>query len=274
MSCGIEHAEPRWRCVGFKVIQTGVDDQLGISHPVSEGAVRAFSLWYGIAVSSLAPCNYGRYGECECDEQFVSHLFLANSKVSESEKRVGNILAVSESDLPKADYLALGHIHRSQKIGENTYYSGAITALSVKEKNLSVEIVESESGKVKNVRRVKLNNVSRYETVNAKSIEEARIKLENFDDKDLVELVITQSQPLSATSVKEIKKNFPCVSTISLVLQSSDVNAKSSEKSRKLLSDDELFKQFYYKTKGISPSEELVSLFLDCKGGLDEADNS
>ena len=204
---------------------------------------------------------------------FVSHLFLTGSKVSDSEKRVGNILAVSASDLPNAAYTALGHIHRPQKVGENIYYSGAITALSVNEKNLSVEIVESASGNIKDIRRVKLNNVSRYETVQAKSLEEVETKLEGFDDGDLVELVITQSEPLPASWVKEIKRKFPCISTISLVMTHNG-EAKTPEKSRRLLSDEELFKQFYYKTKGVEPGEELVSLFLDCKGGLDEADNS
>ncbi len=206
---------------------------------------------------------------------FVSHLFLAGSKVSDSEKRVGNILAVGETDLPDADYVALGHIHHSQKIGEKIFYSGAITALSVNEKGLSVEIIESKAGKIqgKDIKRVKLSNVSKYETVKAKSTEEAESKLENYDDSDLVELVITSSQPLSASWVKEIKKKYPCILTISLVL-TSDGEEKTPTKSRKLLSDDELFKQFYYKTKGAEPSSELVSLFLDCKGGLDEADNS
>ncbi len=204
---------------------------------------------------------------------FVSHLFLIGSKVSDSEKRVGNILAVSESDLPVADYTALGHIHHSQKIGENVFYSGAITALSVNERGLSVELVETENSKVKDVRRIKLSNVSKYETVKAKSLEDAEAKLESFDDGDLVELVITQSEPLSASWVKEAKKKHPCLSTISLVLTQSG-ETKIPSKSRKLLSDEELFKQFYLKVKGAEPSAELVSLFLDCKGGLDEADNS
>ena len=201
---------------------------------------------------------------------FVSHLFLVGGKTNSGEVKVGDLLAVNKSALPKADYVALGHLHAPQKIGSNIYYSGAITKLAPETKQLGVNVFESESGKLLSVKTVELKNVSRYEKVTAISVEDAEEKLAGFDDKDLVELTIMQSAPLSATKLKELRKNFACISSISLEM----TNTASQQVSKKRihLSDSELFKQFYRDAKGFEASEELVQIFLECKGDENETD--
>ena len=49
-----------------------------------------------------------------------------------------------ENLISQADYTALGHIHTPQALGDNTYYSGAITELSIGQKNLGVNVFETE----------------------------------------------------------------------------------------------------------------------------------
>ena len=104
----------------------------------------------------------------------------------------------------------------------------------------------------------------------AKSIEDAESLLVDFDDSDIVELEIVQNEPLSATRLKDLRKNYACISNISLVRGENFVNQKRV--SKKLMSDDELFKEFYKSVRGIEPSADLIKMYVDCKGGSDETD--
>lgn len=201
---------------------------------------------------------------------FVSHLFMVGSKTNEGTVKVGDLMAVPKSIMPKADYTALGHIHSAQDLGGNTYYSGAITKLNIKNKDLSVNIIESENGKLINVKQTALKNPARYEKVVANSIEDASDKLLNFDNSDIVELEIVQSEPLSASSIKTLKKDFPCISNIALTRPAMASNTNGSTK-RVKLNDVDLFSEFYKTVRGVEPSQDLVQMFMDCKGEENEA---
>ncbi len=201
---------------------------------------------------------------------FVSHLFMVGSKTEIGIVKVGDIMAVPKNIMPKADYTALGHIHVPQTLGDNIFYSGAITKLCAGQTGLGVNIFESENGKLIFEKHVDLQNIAKYEKVSATSIEEAQNLLSAFDDEDIVELEIIQNEPLSATSLKELRKNFACVSNIALVRGSYSEQTKKT--SKKLLSDEQLFVEFYKETRGFEPSKELVELFLELKGGDDETD--
>ncbi len=203
---------------------------------------------------------------------FVSHIFMVGSKVNSGQVKVGDILAVPQNMLPKANYTALGHIHTPQNLGEGRYYSGAITRLSFGQGSLGVNIIDTQLSETKRIKKVELNNLARYEKVTAHSIEEASAKLDDFDDSDLVELEIVQDQPLSASSLKELKKNYACILNISLVRNFSDLESVSNSKGRRLLGDNELFKNFYKSVRGFDAPDELVELFAECIGGEDEAD--
>ena len=200
---------------------------------------------------------------------FVSHLFMVGSKTKDSIVKVGDILAVPKNMLPKADYTALGHIHTPQDLGDGVNYSGAITNLTVGQKNLGVTVFETENGEIISKEHIALKNIAKYEKVSASSIEDAEEKLADYDDGDIVELEIVQSEPLSASSLKALRKNFACISNVSLV-KVSDSGTAVPAKKRKLLSDEELFKEFYKGARGYEPSEDLVKMFNECKGGSDE----
>ncbi len=200
---------------------------------------------------------------------FVSHLFMVGSKTNDGVVKVGDLMAVPKNMIPKADYTALGHIHSAQDLGDNIYYAGAITKLNIKNKDLSVNIIESENGKLVNVKTITLKNPAKYERVLANSIEDAGDKLLNYDNLDIVELQIMQSEPLSASSLKQLKKDFPCISNIAL-LRPIDVNQSQDSTKRTKLNDVDLFAEFYKSIRGIEPSADLVQMFIDCKGDEDE----
>lgn len=200
---------------------------------------------------------------------FVSHLFMVGSKTTDGEVKVGDIMAVPKNMLPKADYTALGHIHTPQDLGDGVHYAGAITALSVGQKNLGVTLFETENGKMISKQVTPLKSVAKYEKVSVTSIEEAEEKLLDYDNHDIVELEIVQNEPLSASRIKALKKEFSCISNISLV-RNFEAEASASGKNRKHLNDTELFMQFYKSVRGFDAPQELVELFVECKGENNE----
>jgi exonuclease SbcD len=57
----------------------------------------------------------------------VSHITVAGAETSTGQVLLGGDIQVSIADLAlaNADYVALGHIHKAQKLGENIYYAGS-----------------------------------------------------------------------------------------------------------------------------------------------------
>ena len=234
-------------------ISEKVDSELSYAEKVKE--------WASISTSAFDDDNFN---------VFVSHLFMVGSKTNDGIVKVGDLMAVPKNMIPKADYTALGHIHSAQDLGGSIFYSGAITKLNIKNKDLSVNIVESENGKLVDVKTVKLKNPARYEKIVVSSIEEATDKLLNFDNLDIVELEIVQSEPLSASSLRQLKRDFPCISNISLSRPSANGQSAQTEK-RNRLNDVDLFSLFYKSVRGTEPSQDLVQMFVDCKGDKNEA---
>ena len=200
---------------------------------------------------------------------FVSHLFMVGSKTKDGEGKVGDILAIPKNYIPSADYVALGHIHTPQCLGDNIYYSGAITALSAGQRGLGINIIETSGKEVVDVRQVPLNNIMKYEKVTVSSIEEAEDKLSRFDNNDIIELEILHKEQLSSFDLKQLKKNHPCISNISLV-RTSFVTQDETTTNRRVLGDIELFRNFYKDVRGFEPSDDLVEMFRICKGDEDE----
>lgn len=234
-------------------ISEKVDSELSYAEKVKE--------WADISTSAFDDDNFNI---------FVSHLFMVGSQTNDGVVKVGDLMAMPKSLMPKADYTALGHIHSAQDLGDNIYYSGAITKLNIKNKDLSVNIVESENGKLVDVKTIALKNPARYEKVVVSSIDEANDKLLNYDNLDIVELEIVQSEPLSASSLKALKKDFPCISNISLSRPAGSIQSKTNTKRIKL-NDVDLFSEFYKAVRGVEPSSDLVQMFMDCKGEENEA---
>ena len=230
-----------------------VDPDLSYAEKVKE--------WADISTSAFDEDNFNI---------FVSHLFMVGSKTNDSIVKVGDLMAIPKNLMPKADYTALGHIHSAQDLGDNIYYSGAITKLNVKNNDLSVNIIESENGKLVSVKTVALKNPAKYEKIVVSSIEEANDKLLNYDNLDIVELEIVQNEPLSASSLKALKKDFPCISNISLSRPAGTYENQSQTK-RVKLNDVDLFSEFYKTVRGAMPSADLVQMFMDCKGEQNEA---
>lgn len=87
----------------------------------------------------------------------TGHLTTIGASTSESVRDIyiGTLEAFPASEFPAADYIALGHIHRPQKVtkSEHIRYSGSPIALSFDEAKTqkSIVIAEFENGQLNNV---------------------------------------------------------------------------------------------------------------------------
>ncbi|WP_199610003.1 exonuclease subunit SbcD [Flocculibacter collagenilyticus] len=87
----------------------------------------------------------------------TGHLTTVNSQTSESVRDlyIGTLDAFPADGFPPADYIALGHIHRAQKVGgtEHIRYSGSPIPLSFDELNKAktVNLVEFDMGQLHQV---------------------------------------------------------------------------------------------------------------------------
>lgn len=103
----------------------------------------------------------------------LAHLFASGAKLGggEREVSVGPNYAVSAQELPKTlSYVALGHIHRCQKVPaapSQTWYSGSLLQLDFGEEadRKSVTLVEASPGKPAKVEQIVLHAGRRLKTV-------------------------------------------------------------------------------------------------------------
>jgi exonuclease SbcD len=104
-----------------------------------------------------------RCEEINRDSFFIAmgHLFVTNTTVSDSESSIyiGGLGDISVDDFPKIfDYIALGHLHKSQKVGDRDHirYSGSPIPLSFNEakRDSKVTLLDVESREIKSIDEV------------------------------------------------------------------------------------------------------------------------
>lgn len=197
----------------------------------------------------------------------ASHLTLAGSDYEEG-VTFRNVLdsepgVVKLSDLPVADYYALGHIHSAQTISNKANYPGAPLKLSFIQKTTSVNILTITNNKLEKLEKVKLKTPVKMEKVCANGIEKVAEALQYYSTEDLVELTICQNKPLTSEEIKDIKFKYPAVLTVKLMLSNVEQDDKVYVTNRDKLSAKDLFVDFYKSKYFAEPDPKLVELFIE-----------
>ncbi len=195
----------------------------------------------------------------------MAHQFITsgttNPETCESETiNVGGLDNVDASNFSEFDYVALGHIHGPQKIGEEKIrYSGTMLKYSFSEVNhhKSVVIIEIKNGKVdfKLEPLIPLRDMRKIQG----PIEEL-VKKENYEgtnQQDYIKAIITNEEAIY-DAIGQIRKIYP--NTLSLdILNSksynSDMNIENFEKIKEK-SEFELFDDFYEFQNSVRLDEE------------------
>lgn len=212
----------------------------------------------------------------------VSHLFVLGGEESDSERQIqlGGSLAVSASIFPeKAQYIALGHLHRPQEINAKTkcIYAGSPLQYSKSEIGYTkyCYIVDVKAREEAKIERIPFKNYKPIEVWTCDSIEEAIGKCEENKDREVwVYLEIKTDKYITQEHIKEMKELKKDILEIRPIIIGQDDEEEGffdvKEKSMK-----ELFKDFYMRQRMVEPSEEIMDLFLNIveaeEGEEDEA---
>ena len=200
---------------------------------------------------------------------FLAHIFVAGGAVSDSEREIdlGGARAVPVTALPQSDYIALGHLHKKQHMGNgNCYYSGSPLQYSFDESaDKGVKVFDLSQNGVQNLRDIPLTKGKKLLRLEAESVDTADALLQNYPD-NLVELKLILSAPLTAGDSARLTGNENLVSLVTEVRTEAEIEFQS----RKGLSDSALFDAYYKANYHGEPRAELKELFLSTLNELQE----
>lgn len=200
----------------------------------------------------------------------TSHLFILGGEESDSERQIqlGGSLAVSASAFPeKAQYIALGHLHRPQAVKAKTkcMYAGSPLQYSKSEIGYtkSCYIVDVKAGEEAKVETIPFKNYKPIEVWKCNSVEEAIQKCEDNASREVwVYLEIKTDKYITQEDIKTMKSLKDDILEIRPIIigqeESDEEFYTAKEKSMQ-----ELFKEFYTRQRMIEPSEEIMDLFLN-----------
>lgn len=192
----------------------------------------------------------------------LSHLFVAGGKTSESERDIdlGGARAVPLSCFPQDAYVALGHLHRRQKAGENVCYSGSLLQYSFDEADTqkSVELLETDGDRVRFVKTVPLVSGRRLVRLETDGAERALPLLRRCENA-YIELTLHLSAPLTSQETQALRASNEGL--VSLIVRTQAQETDEIVR-RSSLSSGELFEEYYKSAYGEAPSEALKTAFL------------
>ncbi|SHK10541.1 metallophosphoesterase family protein [Paramaledivibacter caminithermalis] len=204
----------------------------------------------------------------------VSHIFVLGGETSDSERplQVGGGLTVDGNKLSiGAQYIALGHLHKPQRINNKevkAYYSGSPLQYSKSEIGYSkcVYIIDVKAGEEAKLEEVLLKNRKPIEIWRCDGIDEAIDMCEKNKDRDVwAYLEIKTDEALGQSKIKDIKKIKPDILSITPIFEEVEKDDEELEalKEKNII---ELFREFYMKEKKIEPTEEFMALFTEIAG--------
>lgn len=209
----------------------------------------------------------------------VSHLFVVGGESSDSERAIelGGSFAVDAQMLPeKAQYIALGHLHRPQRLTKENrqiYYAGSPLQYSRSELNYSkcCYLVNISPRASAVVNEIYFKNYKPIELWKCDSIEATIERCRENSEKNIwVYIEIKTDRHIDQSEIKEMKELRADIIEIRPIL----TGAKEEEIEFKGISErgiGELFSEFYLSKRKTEPTEELMSLFL--KIALEEGDD-
>lgn len=194
----------------------------------------------------------------------VGHMFVAGAQPSGSEREVsvGSDYAVSAARLPRtASYIALGHIHKRQKVkgaAADTRYSGSLIQLDFGERgqDKAVLVVDVVPGKPPKVSEVPIQAGRQLVEITA-TLDELPAHIDKVGDAYLrVNLTIDTPVPGITDKVREILPN-----ALDVRLALPETKEEKERVSLRSLDPKTQFVSYYESVHGSKPVEELIVAF-------------
>lgn len=210
----------------------------------------------------------------------VSHLFTTGAEEAGSERSIqlGGSFIVDSSCFPeKAQYVALGHIHKAFVVpgtNKKARYSGSPLHYSKKEINSekSCSIIDVKAKKDAVITMQKFKVYKPIEIWKCTSIEDAINKCKDNSERNCwVYLEVSTDRYITEEEIKKMKSLKKDLLEIIPVI--TNVESETSNLSNLMdKSFKDIFKEFYLKTRKVDAQDEVVELLLSIVEGGDVED--
>ncbi|GED31037.1 MULTISPECIES: exonuclease SbcCD subunit D [Brevibacillus] len=214
----------------------------------------------------------------------TSHLFVMGGLETDSERpiQIGGAMTVSPMAFPeKADYVALGHLHRLQKLREKPLvrYSGSPLSYSFSEAGQSkavvlVEVVPGSEVQEEIIYLTSGRPLARWKATEGISQVEQWLA-EGRDAGAWIDLELHVSDVIDPAEFQRLRKLSDDFLKIQRVVVREDRQDEETERVELAeLTPEQLFRRFYERKRGAQPDERLVAMFerlLAETGGEEEA---
>jgi exonuclease SbcD len=230
---------------------------------------------------SLLQQRWQELADQYCDDRgvnlLVAHLFMIKKgdtppEEPEDEKPIlhvgGAQVVYAENVPPQIQYVALGHLHRLQKVSENpcpVYYSSSPLAYSMSEADQEkyVIMVEAEPGEPVKHRPVALTKGKRLLRERFESVEDAAAWLERHQDA-LVEITLVTDSFLTGEERRRLNQAHEGIVAIIPIVKTAETEKAGAKPEIDLNKKmEELFGDYFRHNSGKNPNEELLALFRE-----------
>jgi exonuclease SbcD len=198
---------------------------------------------------------------------FMAHAFVAGGSECESERplAVGGSAAVASAHLSGFDYVALGHLHRSQRVGaESIRYAGSPLKYSFSEADhrKSVTLVETTSGRDPHIEQIELGARRDVRVLTGTLAQILAGPTEGCNRDDYVSVELTDKGAI-LDAMSRIRQVWPnCLHLDRSAFLGEGVGATRSSQDHRRRSDLDLYEEFFAEVTGdpLEDSErEIIS---------------
>lgn len=243
-----------------------------VRHLFEEGSITS----YDLAIRSLIERENINYNERNV---LISHQFyIAGDKSPEtcdSEQvyiSVGGLDSVDISAVEKFDYVALGHLHRSQSIGkEHIRYSGTPLKYSVSEANhiKSITMVTiKDKGSDLIVETIPL--ISDQDVRSVKGLLNEVIGMATEENRhDYISITLTDEDDIYKPK-EQLEEHYDHILEVKIENSRTKAQLMNTSSEMTVLNPLEAFKEFYQDMQGVPMSHEEEKIMIDVINTLQE----
>lgn len=194
----------------------------------------------------------------------VSHAFMTQAETSTSDNaaEIGTAEQIALSVFDGFDYVALGHIHKPQNVGDNARYSGTPMAYSFGKEETQVKSVTIIDTATMQREIVLLNPLHKRCTITATLAEMLRGEYDDDIKNGYTNLVVTDSFVGTETisKLRTIFKNIVQISGKSYE-GNGTITMTMAEFEKLQTSPEQIFERFYIEILKITPTDHQLDLF-------------
>lgn len=204
----------------------------------------------------------------------MAHTFMAGASVCESDRfaNVGGSDLVNSCVFDEFDYVALGHLHRRQKVGKHAYYSGSPIAYSFSEAGQKKQVLlyDTKTKDVKDIEIMPLHTLKvmkgsfdqlKEQMHKEKCRDDAYLKIEVEDAVVSYEMLDYFRQHYEYLLQLSGKSSMHNDTAITLQLEDMDQ-----------IQDIDIVKQFFHDYYEQELEEEQIKLFQEAKDACERND--